>query len=212
MPTQGENSSRPSANARYTSAPNATSVASGAERQGEQPGRRLERARRRGEGGLVLGGVPVREVLRPQQRVARVVVEEPRPVDEVEHQSDDHGDRRGGREAASGGHRAGTLARASTVPAVFVVLAVAPVLQGAAMLAAAGSAAAVLVCLDPRQRAAAMLAALGFSGLAVATLAGDELPGGAGVLAGGAVAALVALGFLAALLLRRPALVGLLAL
>ena len=46
-----------------------------------------------------------------------------------------------------------------------------------------------------------MLAALGFSALAVATLAGDELPGGAAVLAGGAVAGLVALGVLAALLL-----------
>jgi O-antigen ligase len=80
------------------------------------------------------------------------------------------------------------------------------------MLAAAASAAAVLLCLDPRQRAAAMLAALGFSALAVATLAGDELPGGTGVLAGGAVAGLVALGFLAALLVRRPALIGLLAL
>jgi O-antigen ligase len=98
------------------------------------------------------------------------------------------------------------------VAAVFVVLAVAPVLQGAAMLAAAAAAAAVLLCTDPRQRAAAMLAALGFSALAVATLAGDDLPGGAGVLAGGAVAGLVALGFLAALLHRRPGLIGLLAL
>jgi O-antigen ligase len=97
------------------------------------------------------------------------------------------------------------------VAAVFVVLAVAPVLQGAAMLAAAASAAAVLLCADPRQRAAAMLAALGFSALAVATLASD-LPGGAAVLGGGAAAAVVALGILAALLLRRPGLVGLLAL
>src|SRR5688572_6386123 len=80
------------------------------------------------------------------------------------------------------------------------------------MLAAAAAAAAVLLCRDPRQRAAAMLAALGFSALAVATLAGDELPGGAGVLAGGAVAGLVALGFLAALLRKRPGLIGLLAL
>jgi O-antigen ligase len=97
------------------------------------------------------------------------------------------------------------------VAAVFVVLAVAPVLQGAAMLAAAAAAAAVLLCADPRQRAAAMVAALGFSALAVATLASD-LPGGPAVLGGGAVAALVALGFLAALLLRRPGLFGLLAL
>ena len=94
---------------------------------------------------------------------------------------------------------------------MFVVLAVAPVLQGAAMLAAAAAAAAVLLCADPRQRAAAMVAALGFSALAVATLASD-LPGGAAVLGGGAVAALVALGFLALLLLRRPGLIGLLAL
>jgi len=97
------------------------------------------------------------------------------------------------------------------VAAVFVVLAVAPVLQGAAMLAAAAAAAAVLLCTDPRQRAAAMLAALACSALAVATLASD-LPGGAAVLGGGAVAGLVALGVLAALLLRRPGLLGLLAL
>jgi len=98
------------------------------------------------------------------------------------------------------------------VPAVFVVLVVAPVLQGAAMLAAAAAAAVALLTTDPRQRAAAMIAALGFSALAVSTLAGDELPGGAAVLAGGAAAALVALGILAALVYRRPALLGLLAL
>ena len=94
---------------------------------------------------------------------------------------------------------------------MFVVYAVAPVLQGAAMLAAAASAAAALLCADPRQRAAAMVAALGFSAIAVATLA-SSLPGGPAVLAGGAVAALVALGILTALLLRRPQLLGLLAL
>jgi len=98
------------------------------------------------------------------------------------------------------------------VRAVFVVLAVAPVLQGAAMLAAAAAAIVVLVASDPRQRAAAMVAALLLSGLAVATLAGDDLPGGAAVLAGGAAAGLVALGILAALLYRRPGLIGLLAL
>jgi putative inorganic carbon (hco3(-)) transporter len=97
------------------------------------------------------------------------------------------------------------------VPAVFSVFAVAPVLQGAAMLAAAAAAAVVLVAADPRQRAAAMVAALVFSALAVATLA-DSLPGGAAVLGGGVVAALVALVFLAWLLRRRPGLVGLLAL
>jgi putative inorganic carbon (HCO3(-)) transporter len=97
------------------------------------------------------------------------------------------------------------------VAAVFVVLAVAPVLQGAAMLAAAGAAAAVLLCADPRQRAAAMVAALVFCALAVATLA-SSLPGGAALLGGGAVAGLVALVILAALLLRRPGLIGLLAL
>ena len=98
------------------------------------------------------------------------------------------------------------------MPAVFVVLAVAPVLQGAAMVAAAAAAAAVLLAADPRQRAAAMLAALALSALAVATLAGDDLPGSATVLAGGAAAGLVALAALAALLYRRPALIGLLAL
>ena len=95
--------------------------------------------------------------------------------------------------------------------AVFVVYAVAPLLQGAAMLAAAAAAAAVLVCADPRQRAAAMLAALGFSALAVATLA-SSLPGGPALLGAGAGAALIALGILTAVLLRRPALLGLLAL
>src|SRR5262245_49065636 len=80
------------------------------------------------------------------------------------------------------------------------------------MLAAAAAAAVVLVAVDPRQRSAAMVAALGFSALAVATLAGHDLPGGAVVLAGGAVAALVALVFLAWLLARHPGLIGLLAL
>ena len=80
------------------------------------------------------------------------------------------------------------------------------------MLAAAAAAAVVLVAVDPRQRAAATVAALVCSGLAVATLAGDELPGGPAVLAGGAVAGLVALAFLAWLLRRRPGLFGLLAL
>ena len=96
------------------------------------------------------------------------------------------------------------------MPAVFVVLAVAPVLQGAAMLAAAAAAAVVLLAADPRQRAVAMIAALGCSALAVSTLA-DEIPGGVAVLAGGAAAALVALAILATLLYRRPALLGLLA-
>ena len=107
-------------------------------------------------------------------------------------------------------HGAGRLPRCA---AVFVVLAVAPVLQGAAMLAAAAAAAAVLLCTDPRQRAAAMLAALGFSALAVATLAGDDLPGRRGRArrrrrgrAGRRSAVL------AALLRRRPGLIGLLAL
>ena len=94
---------------------------------------------------------------------------------------------------------------------MFVVLAVAPVLQGATMLAAAAAAVTVLVARDPRLRAGAMVAALAFSALTVATLA-SSLPGGPAVLAGGALAALVALVALAALLVRRPALVGLLAL
>ena len=98
------------------------------------------------------------------------------------------------------------------MPAVFVVLAVAPVLQGAAMLAAAAAAAVALVAADPRQRAAGMLGALVCSALAIATLAGDELPGGAALLAAGAAAGLVALGILTALLYRRPGLIGLLAL
>src|SRR5688572_21020392 len=79
------------------------------------------------------------------------------------------------------------------------------------MLAAAAAAVAVLITADPRQRAAAMLAALGFSALAVVTLASD-LPGGAAVLGGGAATALMALGILAAIVLRRPGLIGLLAL
>ena len=94
---------------------------------------------------------------------------------------------------------------------MFVVLAVAPVLQGATMLAAAAAAVTVLVARDPRLRAGAMVAALAFSALTVATLA-SSLPGGPAVLAGGALAAIVALVALAALLVRRPALVGLLAL
>ena len=61
------------------------------------------------------------------------------------------------------------------------VLAAAPVLQGAAMLAAAAAAVAVLLAADPRVRAAAMVAALALSALAVATLAGDDLPGSAAV-------------------------------
>jgi len=79
------------------------------------------------------------------------------------------------------------------------------------MLAAAAAAAVVLLAVDPRQRAAAMVAALVFSALAVATLA-DSRPGGAAVLAGGAVVALVALLFLAWLVGRHPGLIGLLAL
>ena len=91
------------------------------------------------------------------------------------------------------------------------ILAVAPAIQGAAMLAAAAAAAAALVARDPRQRAAAMLAALALSALAVATLEGDSLGRRAGAIAAAGAAGLVALAFLTALLRRRPALIGLLA-
>jgi hypothetical protein len=70
---------------------------------------------------------------------------------------------------------------------------------------------AVLVARDPRVRAGSMLGALVCSALAVASLA-DGLPGGVTVLGGGALVAIVAVAALAALFVRRPALVGLLAL
>jgi len=92
------------------------------------------------------------------------------------------------------------------------VLAVAPAIQGAAVVAAAAAAAAVLLARDPRQRAAAMLAALVLSALAVATLTSDPLGGRPAVAASAAAAGLIAVGALAFLLLRRPALLGLLAL
>jgi O-antigen ligase len=92
------------------------------------------------------------------------------------------------------------------------VLAVAPAIQGAAVVAAAGAAAAVLVVRDPRQRAAAMLAALVLSALAVATLASDPVGGRPAAVASAAGAGLAAVAALAALLLRRPAVLGLLAL
>ena len=92
------------------------------------------------------------------------------------------------------------------------VLAVAPAIQGAAVVAAAGTAAAVLLARDPRQRAAAMAAALVFSALAVATLADDPLGTRTAVVASVGGAGLVAVAALAFLFLRRPALIGLLAL
>jgi len=109
-----------------------------------------------------------------------------------------------------------TIAEPSGAPVIVTamssVLAVAPAIQGAAVVASAGAAAAVLIARDPRQRAAAMLAALVLSALAVATLASDPLGGRPAVAASAAGAGLVAVGALAALLLRRPALVGVLAL
>jgi O-antigen ligase len=92
------------------------------------------------------------------------------------------------------------------------VLAVAAAVQGAAMIAAAGAAVAVLLTRDPRVRAAAMVAALGLSALAVATLSGDSLPSSRAKLAGAAVAALIAVAVLALLFARRPGLLGLFAL
>ena len=92
------------------------------------------------------------------------------------------------------------------------VLAAAKAVQGAAMLAAAGAAVAVLLTRDPRLRAAAMIAALVLSGLAVVTIGGDSLGHRRAELAVGAVAGLIAIGVLAVLFTRRPGLVGVLAL
>jgi putative inorganic carbon (hco3(-)) transporter len=92
------------------------------------------------------------------------------------------------------------------------LLAVATAVQGAAMIAAAGAAVAVLLVRDPRVRAAAMLAALALSALAVATLGGDSLGSRRAAVAAAGVAALVAICVLAALFTRRPGLLGLLAL
>jgi O-antigen ligase len=92
------------------------------------------------------------------------------------------------------------------------VLAVAPAIQGAAVLAAAGAATAVLLARDPRQRAAAMAATLVLCALAVATLAGDPLGGRPAAVASAGGVALVAVAALALLVLRRPAVLGLLAL
>ena len=92
------------------------------------------------------------------------------------------------------------------------VLAVATAVQGAATIAAAGAAVAVLLARDPRVRALAMLAALALSALAVATLGTSSLSSHRAALAGAAVAGLVGVAVLAALFTRRPGLMGLLAL
>jgi O-antigen ligase len=92
------------------------------------------------------------------------------------------------------------------------LLAVAPAIQGATVLAATAAAAFVLVATDPRQRAGAMLAALALAALAVATLEGGSLGRHPAQVAAGAGVGLVAIAALAALLLRRPALLGLLVL
>src|SRR5919202_4331398 len=92
------------------------------------------------------------------------------------------------------------------------VLAVAPAVQSAAVLAAAGAGAAVLVLRDPRRRAVAMIAALGLCALAVATLAGDAVGRHSAAAAGAAVAGLVGIAALGAIVGRRPAVLGLLAL
>jgi len=92
------------------------------------------------------------------------------------------------------------------------VLAVAPAIQGAAVVAAAAAAATVLLARDPRLRAAAMLAALVLSALAVATLASDPLGARPAVVASAGGAGLIAVAALAALLARRPAVLGLLVL
>ncbi len=91
------------------------------------------------------------------------------------------------------------------------IVAVAPAVQGAAVIAAAAAGAGVLLARDPRLRAAAMLAALALSGLAVATLEGDSLDRGVATIAAAAGAGLFAVLALAALLVRRPALLGVLA-
>ena len=91
------------------------------------------------------------------------------------------------------------------------ILAVAPVIQGAAVIAAAVAGAAVLLVRDPRQRAVAMLAALALCGLAVATLEGDSLGRRPAAVAAAAGAGLIAVLILAAVLTRRPGLIALLA-
>jgi hypothetical protein len=91
------------------------------------------------------------------------------------------------------------------------MLAVAAVIQGAAVVAAALAGAAVLLARDPRQRSVAMLAALALCGLAVATLEGDSLGRRPAEVAAAAGAGLVAVLVLAAVLSRRPALIALLA-
>jgi putative inorganic carbon (HCO3(-)) transporter len=91
------------------------------------------------------------------------------------------------------------------------LFAVAPFFQGATVLAAAGAAAVVLLAADPRVRVGAMLAALALAGLAVATLEGDGLGRHPAEVAAAAGAGLIAVVVLAALLVHRPALLGLLA-
>jgi O-antigen ligase len=102
-------------------------------------------------------------------------------------------------------------AKAGALDPMSSILAVAPVIQGAAVLAAAGAGAAVLLARDPRQRALAMLAALALCALAVATLEGDSLGRNRGQVAAAGGAGLIAVAALAALLVRRPALIALLA-
>jgi len=96
-----------------------------------------------------------------------------------------------------------------------VTLGVAVVLQSAAVLAAAGAGAAVLVLEDGRRRALAMLAALLASALGLAALVadavGDEIAGRTGLALGAAAAGVLAAVAIGVLVHHRPGALGLLA-
>ena len=85
--------------------PHQQRVGAGLERRGEHRDHGLERMRGRREVGGVVGFQPAREVARPHQRVARVVVQEA-VVDQVEQRSDADDRRRGGQESQRGAPRA----------------------------------------------------------------------------------------------------------
>ena len=83
------------------------------ERHRHQRQRRLQRVRRRRERTGVVRGQTIRaEVARPDQCVPRVVVQEPRLVDDPEQDGDAHDGPQGGEEPEPGGHLAATIAAA----------------------------------------------------------------------------------------------------
>ena len=118
---------RPSAYARYTSAPKASRTRPRSTSSEASPNGSASRLNAVCSGcgvgaksAVYSGAWPCDEVARPQQRVARVVVEEPRAVDEVQQRGDRHGRIARGREprrppgprpgGGGGGHRARTIA------------------------------------------------------------------------------------------------------